>query len=73
MKWYSESILLPGLPSVVLYNPNFSTKEQNRGMQLNMLQDVYFHQRGPIKYIAQILTLECVKISLLFDLYILLT
>lgn len=42
-------------------------------MQLNMLQDVYFHQRGPIKHIAQILTLEYVKISLLFDLYILLT
>lgn len=42
-------------------------------MQLNMLQDVYFHQHGPIKYIAQILTLEYVKISLVFDLYILQT
>lgn len=73
MKWYSETILLPGLPSVILYNPNFCTKKQNHGMQLNMLQDVYFHQRGPIKHIAQILTLEYVKISLLFDLYILLT
>lgn len=42
-------------------------------MQLNMLQDVYFHQRSPIKYIAQILMLEYVKILLLFNLYILLT
>lgn len=59
MKWYSETILLPGLPSVTLYNPNFCTKKaQNHGMQLNMLQDVYFHQHGPIKYTAQILTLE---------------
>lgn len=42
-------------------------------MQLNMLQDVYFHQSSPIKYIAQILRLGYVKISLLFDLYIPLT
>lgn len=40
-------------------------------MKLNMLQDVYFHQHGPIKYTAQTLTLEYIKISLVFDLYIL--
>lgn len=27
MKWYSETILLPGLPSVILYNPNFCTEK----------------------------------------------
>lgn len=73
MNWYSETVLLPGLPSVILYNPNFCMKKQNHGMQLNTLQDVYFHRLGPIKYIAQILTLEHIKISLPFDLYILLT
>lgn len=37
-------------------------------MQLSMLQDVYFHQHSLIKYTAQILALEYVKISLVFDL-----
>lgn len=34
-RWYSETILLPGLPSVILQNPNFCTK--NKTMECNSI------------------------------------